>query len=462
MNTLPKHVFCIGLGGVGVSGVAQLFFQRGIKVSGSDPNPNPLVEDLMKLGVAYYIDEDPRHITKDVDLVVFTDDTAPEHPMRRRATELGINAENFSSALGQLMNTASQRITIAGTNGKSTTTALAGLLMADAGLDPTVLVGSRVSEFNSNVRNGTDGTFVVEADEYRDHYLHYQPTIAVITNIEADHLDYFGSVEKMLQSFEKYVALLPTDGKLVVNADDERCVEIAKRISSVITFGIHHDADLMAKSISTGDGWQKWETLWKGELLGNFTLHLPGEFNIMNCLAAMATAIASGAEPKTFAATVDKFHGVWRRFQILNPGSPTTIVSDYAHHPIAVKATIEGAKAFFPGRRIVAVFQPHHRSRLTSLFDDFTKNFGAAETVLIVETYTVPGREVPEKNPKSSQNLVDALTKLNIDVHYVASPEYLESALPELLQPGDVAIIMGAGDIWRSAEKIAERFHGTT
>lgn len=455
---LPKKVFCIGLAGVGVSAVAKLYLAQGSKVSGSDPKHNPLVDDLVKQGVTYYPHEDPQLITPDCDVVIYTDDTAPAHPMRRRATELGIHSENFSVSLGKLMAARKQRICVAGTNGKSTTTALTGLLLGGAGLDPTVFVGSRVPEFNGNLRLGSGSVFVAEADEYRDHYLNYSPTIISLTNIEPDHLDYFRTEAKMMNSFRSFVSRLPVDGVLVANADDSRVTNISAQAPHVVTFGRHHAADLQASDIVQSAGQQSWTTTWRGQTLGRFTLPLPGEFNIMNSLSAMAGALAGGADPTSFRTTIAGFNGVWRRFQILNPSSTTTIISDYAHHPTAVQVTLEGAEKFYPGRRIVAVFQPHHRSRLTTLFDDFTKSFGAADDVMIVETYTVPGRDVPESESKSSAELVDALKPQHTAVSYASSPSDAQTKLQDLLQPGDVAIIMGAGDIWETAERLGKHY----
>lgn len=453
-----RHVYCLGLGGVGVAAVARLLLAQGVRVSGSDPQRNPLVDDLVQLGAEYFSDEHADHISTDVKLLIYTDDADEQHPLRLRANELGIAQENFSATLGRLMAKYQTRITIAGTNGKSTTTALVGLLLTGALKDPTVFVGSRVSEFNGNVRMGANNVFVAEADEYRDHFLNLRPTIAVLTNIEDDHLDYFGTSERMMESFTKYMRLLPDDGVLIANADDQRVMEIAKLHKHVVTFGITSPADLQAIEIHQTFGEQIWTCLWKNNNIGTFTLHLPGEFNILNALAAMAAALAAGADPKTFAHTLESFHGVWRRFQILNPKSSITLVSDYAHHPTAVKVTLDGAKAFYPGRRIIAVFQPHHHSRLTALFEDFTKSFTSADQTIIVETYTVPGRDVPESKSKTSAQLVSALTAQGLPAMYCASTNELPTQLQNLVKPHDVVIIMGAGDIWRTAEQLAKQY----
>lgn len=453
-----KKVYCIGLGGVGVSAVAKLLLARGCTVSGSEPFDTAMTESVVTLGAVHHIDEAADYITEDIDLIVTTDDRPKDHPQLLAAEKLGIPIENFSVTLGRLMADTQQRLCVAGTNGKSTTSAITGLLAADAGLDPTVFVGSIVNEFDGNVRLGQGNVFITEADEYRDHYFNYSPTVITLNNIEPDHLDYFGTKEKMIESFTNFVQRLPEDGMLVANADDAEVMSIAESALRVITFGIDHEADLRAVDVVQVAGQQSWTTMWNGESLGEFTLPLPGKFNIMNVLAAMAGALALGADPSSFANTIKVFHGVWRRFEILNPQSSTTIISDYAHHPTAVQATIDGAKKFYPGRRIIGVFQPHHQSRLTALFDDFTVCFSDADEVMIVETYTVPGRNIPEATVKTAEQLVKLLQQKKVSARYANSPDDAEQQLRTMIQPNDVVIIMGAGDIWRNAQKLAHDY----
>lgn len=454
----PSILYCIGLGGVGVSAVARLYLAQGWQVVGSDPQHNPIIDDLVKLGAVYHDTELPEHIPVDCDLVVYTDDTSDTHVLRQEAVRRNIPSQNFSVALGTIMLNYKQCITIAGTNGKSTTTALTGLLLANADADPTVVVGSRVTEFSGNVRIGAKSCFVVEADEYHDHFLHYHPTIAVITNIEDDHLDYFGTHERMLKSFSEFVQRVPKDGIVVVNADDANTMNITGSVQKRISFGLDESADLRISNIVQAAGEQSWECMWQGKSLGRFTLHIPGTFNIMNATAAMAAALAVGVDSSTFQQTLTDFFGIWRRFEILNRTAAVMVVSDYAHHPTAVRVTLEGAKAFYPGRRIIAVFQPHHRSRLTSLFDDFTESFTAADEVIIVETYSVPGRDVPEAETKTSRQLVDVLTEHGVRATYVPTPADAEQQLYSLVQPGDVLLIMGAGNIWHKAEQLAKHY----
>ncbi len=452
-----KKVYCLGLGGVGVSAVAKYLLAHGVTVVGSDPNHNPLVDDAIKFGAIYFTTEDAAQLTADVQLVITTDDARPEHPVRLQAKKLGIPVENFSVTLGQIMATYQQRICIGGTNGKSTTTALTGLLLEAAGLHPTVFVGSRVSQFDGNLRLGAGNVLVAEADEYRDHFLNFQPTVATITNIELDHLDYFPSLDQVKHSFSMFESLVPADGTVVLNADDPSSMDINSN-HTTLRFGMNERADVRAVHLRQIAGQQQFEIFLHGKRQGTYTLHLPGTFNVINAVASVASALAVGADPATFAKTIADFRGVWRRFENLNPGAPVTIVNDYAHHPTAVRGTLDGAKAFYPGRRIVAVFQPHHHNRLTKLFDDFAKSFDSADETIIVETYTVPGREPKSEDTKSSRDLALALQRQGRGAEYAESPAQAQSKLETLLKPGDVCIIMGAGDIWRIGEPLAKHY----
>lgn len=451
--TTPARIYFLGLGGVGVSAVARYWLARGTTVVGSDPHRNPLVDDLIRLGATYYPDEDPSHLTPETEALVYTDDAHPQHPLRLRAAALHIPTWSFAEMLGQIMAEYPTRIAVAGTNGKSTTSALTGLLLAEAGVDPTVFVGSRLTEFNGNLRLGGSGVFVAEADEYRDHFLQLHPNQAIITNIELDHVDYFHDEQRLVESFSRFAAEVPPE-RLIINGDDRR---LRQRWPHAVTFG-QGAADMTIREVAAQAGQQTFSFDWRGQRLGPFTLYLPGLFNIMNAAGAMTAALVAGAAPTTFSSTLAAFRGIWRRFQILTaPTSSVTIVNDYAHHPTAVRVTLEGAKAFYPGRRLVAVFQPHHHNRLTALFDDFTHCFGAADRVVIVETYTVPGREPVATDTKNSQELVAAL-QAHRSAEYAADPAAAEAFLRHTIEPGDVVIVMGAGDIWHTAESLARTY----
>lgn len=452
-----RNVYCIGLGGVGVSAVAKYFLSHSVAVVGSDLVKSPLIDDVVTLGGVYFPTHDPARITKAFDLVVYTDDCGPDHPERQAAVKLGIPTQNFSETLGQIMSTYPVRMAVAGTNGKSTTTALLGLLLADAGQDPTVFVGSRVSQFGGNFRNGRRQIFVAEADEYNDHFLHFHPTVATITNVELDHVNYFHSLDRVIDSFHQFVAELGPLGRLVINNDDPVLAKQFVDYPGVITYGLKQPADLQVANLQRLPGQQRFDLIWRGQSLGSFILHLPGIFNVMNVAAAVTAALSSVPSASTFSKTIERFRGVWRRFEILTtPTAPITVVNDYAHHPTSIQGTLEGAKEFFPGRRLVAVFQPHYHNRLTKLFSDFTTAFGAADRTVIVEVYTVPGRPLEEGDFKTSQDLVAELKARGQTTEYAENSTVAAELVKKISVPGDIVLIIGAGNIWTIAEPLAK------
>lgn len=453
-----KYVYCIGLGGVGVSAVAKYFLARGVKVVGADPQKNPFVEDIIALGGEWYSDHDAARITPDIDLVVYTDDCRPDHPERQAATALQIPTQNFSETLGEIMRHYRQAIAIAGTNGKSTTTALAALLLRDAGQDPTIFVGSRIRELDSNYHDGSKEFFVAEADEYHDHFLNLAPRIGVITNIELDHVDYFPTMDRLVDSFRKFGQNIPAEGALIVNGDDPVIAQANFQHRRIVRFGTEEHNDLRITDTEQADGRQYFSLSWQGQQLGPYIFHRPSSFNIMNAAAAAAAVLSAGISSSTFARTLERFSGIWRRFEILNPGKSVTIVDDYAHHPTAVSGTLAGAKTFFPGRRIVAVFQPHHRNRLTALFREFADAFADADETIIVETYAVPGRDHEEADMKSAADLVQALSTRGNRASYALTITEAQNAVERMIKPRDVVIIMGAGPIWTIAQPLADRY----
>lgn len=456
MNLASIHrVYCVGLGGVGVSAVAKYFLAHGAAVAGSDPLSSPLIDDVVNGGAKHWPQPDPARLTTDLDLVVFSDACPPDHPELLAAERLGLPRQNFAQTLGLIMGAYAQRVAVCGTNGKSTTTALTGLLLLDAGFDPSIFVGSRASQFDGNLRLGRGSTIVVEADEYRDHFHHLSPTILTITNVELDHVDYFSNLHRVIDSFRTMIRLVPPSGSVIINADDPVSRrEFFDHDPRVVSFGFDPAADLRIHQLVASTGQQEFFLTWRGEYLDQFTLRLPGRFNVYNAAAAIATAILAGAKPTTFGRTIADFRGVWRRFEIVSPSEPVTVVNDYAHHPTAVKGTLKGAGRFFPGRRVVAVFQPHHYNRLTNLFDEFVAAFDAADEIIVAEVYSVLGRDQGGR-PKTSRDLVAALTRRGRPATYVPDAAAAASELRRRVRGGDVVIVMGAGDIWTIAKPLA-------
>ncbi len=450
-----QRVHCLGIGGIGVSAVARILKARGLTVSGSELHPSLITAELGREQIQI-LPESSANITRDIDLVIYSDACPEEHAERQAAAQLGVRQVNFSEVLGWLMKEYKTGVAIAGTNGKSTTTALLGQIMIDGGLEPTVVVGSRVPGFQGNVRIGKGNYFVTEADDYRDHFLQLHPQVLTITNIELDHPDYFPDLKAVTHSFSALAQQTALDGQLIINDDDPVSRTHFADDQRHSSFGFSEGAMLFAAHWRQIPGWQEWQMIWNKKDLGKWRLPLPGKFNVANALAAAATALHFNIAPEIIAQRLEKFTGIWRRFEILNPGATVTVISDYAHHPTSIQGILQGAKNFYPGRRIIAVFQPHHHHRLTGLFQDFAKSFSAADELILTEVYQVAGREESREIMKTGQDL---FKEVRHSRKYFASD--LSSAATQvksLAKAGDVVMIIGAGDIWEIAAPLAEYY----
>ncbi|MEY4722572.1 MAG: hypothetical protein RLZZ324_85, partial [Candidatus Parcubacteria bacterium] len=354
-------------------------------------------------------------------------------------------------------------ICVSGTNGKSTTTAMLGLILERAGLDPTVIVGSKVATFpDGNLRLGRSDLLVLEACEHQAHFLHYHPWIIVLTNIEEDHLDFYRDIGHIRETFQEYVKKLPAGGALVLNADDPVSMQLA-RPDLFSTYGRTPDADHVVGDIEVKDGAQRF-TVTAHEAEHHFSIGVPGNFNVMNAAAAISGALMVGAtrsvEMEDIQAALRDFNGIWRRFERIGESGGALVISDYGHHPSAVAGTLQAARAFYPGRRIVLAFQPHHRNRTRRLFEEFVSSFDGADVLLLPEIYDVAGRDSEEDAEVSSAQLVDAVRARDAsrgverDVAFTGS---LHDTLEEIRarkKAGDIVLLMGAGNIYTLAHDL--------
>ncbi len=477
-----KKIHFIGIGGIGVSAIARMMLAHGKTVTGSDLNSSETTEELEKLGAKVYLGHNKKNLESETDLVIYSPAIPGNNPELKRALELQVTGyklrvTSYPEFLGQL---SKEKFTIAisGTNGKSTTTAILGLILEKAGLDPLVIVGAKVPEWKGNLRLSAENRsplFVVEACEWRAHMLNLSPKIIVLTNLEADHLDYYRDLNHIIKTFQVYIEKLPKDGILVLNNDDANLKKLKPRTTGavvrgkpkcrVITYGTKNQADVMAKNIVVKPGYQEFEC----GTPGSTQIKVPGLFNIYNVLAAAATALVLGIRPEIIKESIENFSGLWRRFELVDADKrgylrgftpKITLISDYAHHPTAVEGTIQAAREFYPDRRIVAVFQPHQRSRTKKLFNEFVKSFDRADLTIISEIYDVAGREAREDQDISSKDLVVAIqkrrqeiyphtrTSFGVGVYYAPNLAETKKIILENIQPDDLVLIMGAGDIY--------------
>ncbi|MBI5005157.1 MAG: UDP-N-acetylmuramate--L-alanine ligase [Candidatus Lloydbacteria bacterium] len=444
-----KTIHCIGIGGIGVSALARFFLSRGARVSGSDCKDGLWRKPLEDEGVRVFIGHDAENLPLDCDLVIYSSAVPEDNPERREAMCRGIVQKTYAEGLGEAMKEYPVRIAVSGTHGKTTTTALLGLLFEAGGKDPLVIVGGKVPLWVSNFRNGQGDIAVVEACEYERAFDALSPTVAIVNNIEADHLDYYRDISDIENAFGDFVSRLPRNGLLIYNADDERVRKIAFRAQcKKISFNVDGDADIIARKRTIENGGQIFEVWKEGVLLGRVTLCVPGTFNISNALAALSCALAYGVSFPEAKKTLETFLGTWRRFEKVGEVGGKPVISDYAHHPTAARETIAATKEFFPGKKILAVFQPHQRDRTLKLFDEFTSAFDGAEGVILSEIYDVDGRNEAEKEI-SSRELAGTLQKRNPKQYIAYARDLAETKkmIQEKIGDFDVILIMGAGDI---------------
>jgi UDP-N-acetylmuramate--alanine ligase len=441
-----RTVYFSGIGGIGMSALAQLMVEEGKNVLGSDIAKSQVTQKLELHGIHVEYEQDGTAIPEKTSLFVYSDAIPADHPERVAATKAGIPQLSYFEAVGEYMQLFDYSIAISGTHGKTTTTAMVANVLINAGFDPTVIVGSVMKELKSNARAGSKKMIVVEACEHNEHMLKLKPDMIVLTNIEADHLDYYRDLDHITSVFQKYVNHLPTDGVLIKNADDSECRELGYD-GTVVSYGIDQKADMMATNIHASKK-QQYFTAGKTE----FALKIPGRFNVYNALSAVVVGRHLNIDEEVIKKSLHAFTGVWRRFEVIGEYKDATIISDYAHHPTAIHSTIKGAREFYPDRRIVVVFQPHQRSRTQNLFNDFVDSVSEADYAVIQEIYDVAGRE--EGVDVSSQQIVHALSEKGKYAVFTDEVAATRKALDEAIEKNDVVLVMGAGSIYKLAEEL--------
>ncbi len=449
-----RSIYFIGIGGAGVSGLARTAKQHGKIVAGSDGAESAVTTALRKEGIEVFVPQDAKHLPLDYDLYVYSDAVPPTNPERKVLIDHKLESKTMSyfRAVGELMKVYKNRVAVSGTHGKTTTTAMLTLVLAAAGYDPTAIVGSTIKALGSNVRVGKDKqNFVVEACEYRAHMLELHPNVVMITNIEEDHLDYYRDLEHIQMTFQRYLDLLPDDGVFIRNADDSESQALDFE-GTVVTYGLENSADYMATEIVKNGHQQTF--LVDGQ---HYTIHIPGDFNIYNALAVIAYARYLAIDPTAIQKGLDQFTGTWRRFEYVGQFRGAAVISDYAHHPTALTSTIKAAREWYPGKRIVMVFQPHQHNRTKRLFDGFTKAFDHADLTIVQEIYDVAGREEAADQTVTSHDLVTAIEQRGKMVIYSEDNKHTLKLLAEHVETNDVVLIVGAGDVYQVAEQLCSQ-----
>ncbi|MCR5684699.1 MAG: UDP-N-acetylmuramate--L-alanine ligase [Lachnospiraceae bacterium] len=451
----PKKVHFTGIGGISMSGFAQLLMDRGFTVTGSDWKKNPITEQLETEGALIrYGEQRAANVDSDTDVLIYTAAVKDDNPELVAARNLGIPCIDRGELAGEVMLHYKRNFSIAGTHGKTTTTSMVAMILMEAGLDPTVSVGGVIPEIGGNMRIGHSGDFVIESCEYTDSFLEFHPTHAIITNIEAEHLDYFKTFERMQASFIKFAELLPADGLLVYNTsieDADSCFSsVACRKVSYSLFD--ESADYYCKDVTYDQmGHPSFTLCSKHQDLGRLELGVVGEHNVSNACGAAAMMLLSGVPFSTIAAALKAYHGTARRFEKKGEVGGVTIIDDYAHHPTEIKATLAAA-ARYPHKELWVVFQPHTFSRTAVFLNEIAEALSDAGHIVLADIYAA--RETNTIGI-SSIDIVNILKeKYGKDVYYFPSFDEIETFLLESVSGGDLLITMGAGDILKVGERL--------
>ncbi len=440
----------VGIGGIGMSGIAEILMDQGFKITGSDRAASDNTDRLKELGAHVFIGHAAENLEPDVDVVVYSSAVPPENPELVEAHRRKIPVIRRAEMLAEVMRLR-YGIGIAGTHGKTTTTSMVSLVLMEGGIDPTVIVGGRLRGLaGSNARLGKGDFIVVEADEFDRSFLSITPTIAVLTTLETDHLDCYRDLEDIKSAFIQFASKVPFYGFVVLCLDEPALQDIMPKLKKkIITYGLNGQADLQAVDIRHKQNTSTFLVVHNGKDLGEVTLQIPGKHNVQNALAAIAVGLELGVPFEKIAAGVAKFTGVFRRWEVKAEVNGVTIVDDYAHHPTEIKATLAGAKSGWR-RRVVCVFQPHLYSRTRDFYDEFGRSFFNADVLVLTDVY--PAREEPIQGVNGELIANAAKEFGHKQVHYVPDKKAVPAFLLSIVQPGDIVITMGAGDIWRFGE----------
>lgn len=441
----PIHIHFIGIGGISMSGLAEILLKEGFTVSGSDTKESPLTKKLESEGAHIIYGQKAENITPGIGCVVYTAAISRGNPELIEAVAQKIPMLTRAELLGQLMKNYDTPIAVSGTHGKTTTTSMISHILLEADLDPTISVGGILKAIGGNIRVGNSGTFITEACEYTNSFLNFFPKISVILNIEEDHLDFFKDLEDIRHSFRQFTSLLPEDGTLVINGEIKDHQEIYQGLPCrVVTYGPGADYDYSAADISYDEnGHVSFDLLRHGEYADHIVLSVTGDHNVSNALSAIAVADLLDIPMDVTKKGLFSFTGTDRRFEYKGEWNGVTIVDDYAHHPTEIEATLKAAQ-HSPHNAVWCVFQPHTYTRTKAFFHEFAEALSHADHLVLADIYAA--RETDTLGI-SSKDLADEAAKLGTDTHYFPDFEQIEAFLKENCRPGDLLITMGAGDV---------------
>ena len=451
----PAHIHLVGIGGIGMSGIAEVLSTLGFRVSGSDLRESETTRHLQSLGVNVAFGHSEDNIGRDTDVVVVSSAVDDANVEVRAARAFRVPVIQRAEMLAELMRVKCG-IAVAGAHGKTTTTSLVASVLHEGGIDATVVIGGRLKSLGgTNARLGKSDYMVAEADESDGSFLLLSPTVAVVTNIDREHMNYYGTMERLDDAYVEFLNNIPFYGRAFLCVDCERVASLVPRLKKpCVTYGTSLDADLAAVDVKVDGLTTNFEVLERGVSLGRVTVAMPGEHAALNALAALAVSLEFGVKFEEAVMALSNFEGVMRRFEVKGETSGITVVDDYGHHPTEIEATLRAARRGFPARRMVAVFQPHRFSRTEDLFREFTDAFADADEVVVTDVYAAG--EAPIEGV-DGQRLVESIRRVHKGaVSYVAWGDDFADQVASKLQRGDLVLTLGAGDITGAGPEILD------
>ncbi len=452
----PIHVFFMGIGGISMSGLAEILLSEGFTISGSDRQESPLTEALTAKGARIYYGQKKENLTVRPDLIVYTSAIKNDNPEFIAGKELGIPFLTRAQLLGQMMKNYKIPIAVSGTHGKTTTTSMLSQILLEADTDPTLSIGGIFQAIGGNIRVGSSDYFVTEACEYTNSFLSFFPKIGIILNVEEDHLDFFKDIDDIRHSFHEFAKLLPSNGTLIINGDIPQAEEITNTLScQVITYGESPAYDYSPADITYDEfGHPSFTLIDKnGNTAGSYTLRVPGLYNVYNAAAAIAAAKLLNIDNDTIAKALLHFNGTDRRFEYKGQINGFTIIDDYAHHPTEITATLNAAKNY-PHKTIWCVFQPHTYTRTKAFLPEFAKALSLSDKIILADIYAAREKDTLGI---SSETLQEEIRNLGHECYYFPSFEKIENFILENCTSGDLLITMGAGDVVKIGENLLRK-----
>ncbi|MFZ2446765.1 MAG: UDP-N-acetylmuramate--L-alanine ligase [Syntrophobacteraceae bacterium] len=450
-----QRIHFIGIGGIGMSGIAELLLNLGYKVSGSDQKTSDLTARLASLGATIHAGHDPENV-RGADVVVVSSAISEENPELAAARRFPkVPVIRRAEMLAELMRL-KYSVLVAGAHGKTTTTSMVSTVLTRGGLDPTVVIGGRLNAWGVNAKLGTGEFMVAEADESDGTFLLLPPTIAVVTNIDLEHLDYYRDLDHILETFLRFINKVPFYGQAVLCLEDENIQAILPRVEKrFVTYGFSSQADFQARDVRTSGLSSTYRAFYQGEEIGEMEITIPGRHNVLNSLAAVAVAHELEIAWPAVRAGLRDMTGVQRRFQIKGESRGVLVLDDYGHHPTEIRAVLETLASCYPDRRRIVVFQPHRYTRTQALMEQFSRCFYHSDVLLLTEIYAASEKPIPGI---TGARLVEEIAAHgHHDLHFCPTPDEMLEKLTSIMLPGDVVITLGAGNVWQIGEALLEK-----